>query len=217
MESDESAPDKAAALRRVPEDIRALFLESSIREKLFPKKSTRPEKRPKRTKPADSASRGEIPSSRPAYLRELPGKPMDQDADGFHFHWEAPRAQAQPKPQPAAKPRHVAEPVRMDVPAFRSLYDMLQATGVSLSIDSAPESSAPDMDPVHRIVGLDPESYALLVDLGYASLEQLASLSDAETRRLAAVFRIPPDRIRHEWTPTAKATLQESQPGQQDQ
>lgn len=214
---DDSSPEKTAALRRVPEDIRALFLESSIREKLFPKKSTRPEKRPKRSKPADTASRDELPSSRPAFFRDLPGKPMDQDADGFHFHWEAPRAQAQPKPQPAAKTRHVAEPARMDMPAFRSLYDMLQATGVSLSVDPSPESSAPDMDPVHRIVGLDRESYALLVDLGYASLEQLASLSDTETRRLAAVFRISPDRIRDEWTSSAQSSLQANRPGKQDQ
>ena len=181
----------------VPADIQALFLDNPVRERLFPKK------RPAREKPAPDKAADAPSHNRPSVNKDAPGKPSEKDASAFHFHWEAPRT-------PIAAPikRPVAESPRPEVPAFRSLDDMLEASGVTLSLEPFPApTDAPDMDPVHRIVGLDRESYTLLKELGYASLEQLAGLTETETRRLAAVFRIPADRIRNEWTPSAKAGL----------
>ena len=190
----------------VPADIQALFLDNPERERLFPKKRSVREK-PVPDKAADAPSH-----NRPTVNKDAPGKPSEKDASAFHFHWEAPRT-----PVAAPMTRSATESTRPEVPAFRSLHDMLEASVVTLSLEPIPApTDAPDMDPVHRIVGLDRESYTLLKELGYASMEQLAGLTETETRRLAAVFRIPADRIRNEWTPSAKAGLANGNAAAQD-
>ena len=202
LRKDADGSASSSTRKGVPEDIQALFLPDSLRRRKATQKDPEPN-------PAPEPEHEEQPGT-PVSSAAVTTAASELDADGFHFHWEAPR------PTPPAKRRHAPEPVRMDMPAFRSLYDMLQASGVTLSPDEPQTTSATDLDPVHRIVGLDRDSYALLVDLGYASLEQLARLSDTETRRLAAVFRISPDRIRDVWTPGAQATLQGNRPESRD-
>ncbi|MDE2996161.1 MAG: hypothetical protein OXT73_05410, partial [Bacteroidota bacterium] len=93
-----------------------------------------------------------------------------------------------------------------ELPAFRSLHDMLQASGVSIA-DKTHATRQDDHALIQEIVGLDEEAFQLFQELGYASLRHLARLSDTEIYRLAAIFRIPEDRIRQEWKPTATAHL----------
>ena len=116
------------------------------------------------------------------------------------------------------------------IPVFRSLHDMLTASGVSLA-HSQPAETGPshtesqvwspqleestqaagtrvtDKALIQSIVSLDPDSFSLLDELGYASLTRLAQLSTSEVRRLAQVFRIDPDLIEQDWKPTATAHL----------
>jgi len=60
---------------------------------------------------------------------------------------------------------------------------------------------------IQSIVSLDPDSFSLLDELGYASPTRLAQLSTLEVRRLAQVFRIDPDLIEQDWKATATAHL----------
>ncbi|MDA0379391.1 MAG: hypothetical protein O3C45_05635 [Bacteroidetes bacterium] len=224
-----SAP--ADASPRVPEDIQALFMDEAVKDKPIRKPRVKREKPVEaipppaaeeveslKENPLEPASTFDTTVEAAAEIDPAPdtdraadplpgttGIPLEQDASGFHFHWEAPRLRKDDRP--STKPTLS----RTDMPTFRSLYDMLQASGVSLSPEASPAGSDALLDPVHHIVGLDRDSYALLQELGYASLEQLARLSETETRRLAAVFRIPAERIRLEWTPSAQARLQEDQ------
>ncbi len=155
--------------------------------------------------------------------------------------------------QPVAEGRHPAkaeEPSETGreapIPVFRSLHDMLTASGVSLpatdrpetapaqeskgastvnedrdgevvesdaqatedqetSQDGAPSKAKGEESLVRSIVGLDPDSFSLLQELGYADLTRLSGLSSSEIRRLAEVFRIRPERIEQDWKPTARA------------
>ena len=123
-------------------------------------------------------------------------------APAFSFHWETRRPAAA---VPSAD-RPVRESPRTAMPAFRSLYDMLNASGVAAA-PSTPPDETEETVLVRDIVGLDGDSFQLLQELGYATLKKLSSLSTSETRRLAAVFRIHEQRIEQDWKPTARAHI----------
>jgi len=140
-------------------------------------------------------------------------------AGDFAIHWQSDRPGRSPRQEErtdgADKVSETSEP---EIPVFRSLHDMLVASGVDLP---SPDETAPALPPsgpstghepagsdlVRSIVGLDGDSFSLLQDLGYANLNRLAQLSPSEMRRLAAVFRISVDRVEQDWKPTAKAHL----------
>lgn len=156
------------------------------------------------------------------------------DSSSFAIHWNADRPgrhkdQLADMPEPIDLPKQV-ENKEPGIPVFRSLHDMLIASGVSPANDeptpSTPESTdsmvwtpsanvhaesaeGPSSDKalIRSIVSLDADSFSLLDELGYASLTRLAQLSESEIRRLAQVFRINPDQIEQDWKPTATAHL----------
>lgn len=168
------------------------------------------------------------------HIPDIPDIPDIEEAPSFSIHWQSDRPRrrkASPeKPQEtllSGKPES-----RRDIPVFRSLHDMLSASGVAYADDTYPEDSysgeqgsvAPPTAPystpaseadepaeddqlIRRIVNLDADSFSLLSELGYANLRRLAGLSPSEIRRLAAVFRIKPERIEQNWKPTATAHL----------
>lgn len=165
--------------------------------------------------------------------------PAETDATPFAIHWNADRpgrhkdlsvheetAEFANSALDSSENEGGPEPA---IPVFRSLHDMLAASGVSPAVhDSTSELSeqasplwspqsahtaslqgGPSTDKalIRSIVSLDAESFSLLDELGYASLIRLAQLSPSEIRRLAQVFRINPDQIEQDWKPTATAHL----------
>ena len=175
-----------------------------------------------------------------------PADELTQEAEAapFAIHWNADRPgrhEGFPPSNESAEPtiRDVDSPEEAvssepAIPVFRSLHDMLTASGVSpASLESAEAASTPESPTwsprsassqpplsitssdealIQSIVSLDAESFSLLDELGYASLTRLAQLSPSEIRRLAQVFRINPDQIEQYWMPTAMAHLNMQSP-----
>lgn len=184
---------------------------------------------------AEAPTEDEPAASEEAPAEAAPAAPKEDEVQPFAIHWNADRPgrrkdltkPSSDQPDDVHETEdHNSEPA---IPVFRSLHDMLVASGVSLAADepvhedagaseptwspkfasqeTAPGSAATDKALIRSIVSLDAESFSLLDELGYASLTRLAQLSPSEIRRLAQVFRINPEQIEQDWKPTATAHL----------
>lgn len=144
----------------------------------------------------------------------------------FEFHWtDEPDEMAEMEEmEEAAKESEDAEkPVQDTFPVFRAFSDFVPQNDNRRSDPSTPSFSSldslasphvgsasragdrPDLgsgarEPsVTSLIGLSPDQFALLSDLGYASSEKRAQLSPEEISRLSEIFRIPADFIRSHW------------------
>lgn len=107
-----------------------------------------------------------------------------EEEDAFRFHW-TPAPPPPPSSGAATTPEAPAQP-----PRFRKVSDWVTPAGARPALQD--------------LLGLSDAQYGLLADLGYASVDRIASLTPAAVARLADLFGIPASRIEMRWIPDAE-------------
>lgn len=139
--------------------------------------------------------RGEV-----SRLRETPATfedvtPVEEAAsnDPFDFHWTG------PLPEPFASEPDAIDPPRRPVPqrpAFKPVSDLVET-----------ENGTPTSPPLQRLLKMNAEQYALLEEIGYATVDRIASLTPIAIERLSGIFGVPESEIRDHWVPDAQKAV----------
>lgn len=167
----------------------------------------------------DVFSETEQPDSEELSDPEEAEPPLASLFEEFEFHW----TQEQDELSDLEPVQEAKEPVQDAFPVFRSFSDFVPQnddrqsdtstssfsssdsftgtrSGSAHTAETRPNMESGAQDPIiTSLIGLSPDQFALLSDLGYASSEKRAQLSPEEISRLSEIFRIPADFIRSNW------------------
>lgn len=118
-------------------------------------------------------------------------EPEPEPEDTFDFHWTSPLT----PPPPVSKPRIESSSPRPEVrmrPSFRPVSDLVD--------ENAPR-------PLQRLLRLNDDQFGLLDEIGYATVDRIASLTPVAVSRLSEIFGIPASRIEMDWIPDAQKAV----------
>lgn len=136
--------------------------------------------------------------------------------DPFDFHWTGPlpepvRSRPEPVNPPPTEPLPVppvppapqspAEPTppRRPIPqrpAFKPVSDLVDT-----------ENGSTGSPPLQRLLKMNAEQYALLEEIGYATVDRIASLTPIAVERLSGIFGVSESEIRDHWVPDAQKAV----------
>jgi hypothetical protein len=119
----------------------------------------------------------------------------------FDFHWMGPPPGPEKQDQTPGSPEPPAgripkRPQPAKRPAFQPVSDLVEPERI--------DAGAP---PLQRLLRLNAEQYALLDEIGYATVDRIASLTTVAVERLSGIFGVPESEIRDQWIPAAQKAV----------
>ncbi len=102
--------------------------------------------------------------------------------EDFEFHWTE---------EPT-----ISVPSKVALPVFRTVSDFVPASDAPLPTQKSTTLT--------NLVGLSPDQFELLSDLGFASAEKLSLMTPEEIIRLSEIFRVSPEFIQSNWITRAQ-------------